>query len=60
MSTRPSLFADQEREDKLNRFGNALEVMEQHVDFVSLAAEVDLAAPRSAASAAANVLLPPN
>jgi len=41
-----SLFADQEREAKLNRLGDALQVMEQHVDFTALAAEVDLAAPR--------------
>jgi IS5 family transposase len=41
-----SLFADQEREAKLNKLGDALQVMEQHVDFTALAAEVDLAAPR--------------
>ena len=41
-----SLFADQEREAKLNKLGDALQVMEQHVDFAALAAEVDLAAPR--------------
>jgi IS5 family transposase len=41
-----SLFADQEREAKLNKLGDALQVMEQHVDFVALAAEVDRAAPR--------------
>src|SRR5512133_3785264 len=41
-----SLFADQEREAKLNQLGDALRVMEQHVDFAALAAEVDLAAPR--------------
>jgi IS5 family transposase len=41
-----SLFADQEREAKLNQLGDALQVMEQHVDFATLAAEVDLAAPR--------------
>ena len=41
-----SLFADQEREAKLNQLGDALQVMEQHVDFAALAAEVDLAAPR--------------
>ena len=27
-----SLFADQEREAKLNKLGDALQVMEQHVD----------------------------
>jgi IS5 family transposase len=41
-----SLFADQEREAKLNKLGDALRVMEQHVDFAALAAEVDRAAPR--------------
>lgn len=41
-----SLFADQERESKLNKLGDALQVMEQYVDFAALAAEVDRAAPR--------------
>jgi IS5 family transposase len=41
-----SLFADQEREAKLNKLGDALRVLEQHVDFAALAAEVDSAAPR--------------
>ena len=41
-----SLFADQEREAKLNKLGDALRVMEQHVDFAALADEVDRAAPR--------------
>lgn len=41
-----SLFADQEREAKLNKLGDALQVMEQYVDFSALAAEVDRAAPR--------------
>jgi IS5 family transposase len=41
-----SLFADQECESKLNRLGDALRVMEQHVDFAALAAEVERAAPR--------------
>lgn len=41
-----SLFADQEREAKLNKLGDALRVMEQHVDFVALANEIDEAAPR--------------
>ncbi len=41
-----SLFADQEREAKLNKLGDALRVMEQHVDFAALAEEVDRAAPR--------------
>ncbi|WP_374046459.1 hypothetical protein [Massilia antarctica] len=41
-----SLFAGQEREAKLNKLGDALVVMERHVDFAALAAEVELAAPR--------------
>lgn len=41
-----SLFADQEREAKLNKLGDALQVMEQYVDFSALAAEADRAAPR--------------
>ncbi|MCE3607863.1 hypothetical protein LXA47_30310 [Massilia sp. P8910] len=41
-----SLFADQEREVKLNKLGDALKVMEQHVDFITLADAVDEAAPR--------------
>jgi hypothetical protein len=41
-----SLFADQEREAKLNKLGDALRLLEQHVDFAALAAEVDHAAPR--------------
>jgi IS5 family transposase len=39
-----SLFADQEREAKLNQLGDALQGMKRHVDFAALAAEVDLAA----------------
>lgn len=45
-----SLFADQEREAKLNQLGDALQVMEQHVNFAALAAEVDRAAPRPRSS----------
>lgn len=41
-----SLFADQEREAKLNDLGDTLRVLEQHVDFAALAASVDHAAPR--------------
>jgi len=41
-----SLFADQEREAKLNKLGDALRVLEEHVDFAELAAAVDHAAPR--------------
>lgn len=41
-----SLFAAEEREAKLNKMGDILQVMEQHVDFVALAASIDRAAPR--------------
>ena len=41
-----SLFADQEREAKLSKLGDALRVMEQHVDCAALADEVDRAALR--------------
>ena len=40
------IFADQEREAKLNKLGDALRVREQHVDFAALTDEVDRAAPR--------------
>ena len=43
---RTSLFADQEREAKLNKLGDTLRVLEQHVDFAALAAAVDASAPR--------------
>ena len=36
--------AEHECEGKLNKLGDALRVMEQHVDFAALAAEVDHAA----------------
>ena len=41
-----SLFAAEEREAKLDRWGDVLQAMEQHVDFKALAAEIDRAAPR--------------
>ena len=41
-----SLFAAEEREAKLDRLGDVLQVMEQHVGFKALAAEVDRVAPR--------------
>lgn len=40
------LFADQEREAKLNELGDTLRVLEQHVNFAALATSVDHAAPR--------------
>jgi IS5 family transposase len=41
-----SLFAEQERETKLDRIGDALSKLAEHVDFAALAAEIDEAAPR--------------
>lgn len=36
-----SLFADQEREAKLDSLGDPLALLNKHVDFASLAAEID-------------------
>ncbi len=41
-----SLFAAEEREAKLDRLEDVLQVMEQHVDFKALAAEMDRIVPR--------------
>lgn len=41
-----SLFAAEERETKLNKLGDVLQILEKHVDFADLAAAIDLAAPR--------------
>jgi len=41
-----SLFAGQEREAKLDKLGDALRTLQEHVDFAALAAEIDRAAPR--------------
>jgi transposase, IS5 family len=43
---KPNLFAAQEREAKLSKLGDALQVLERHVDFAAMAASVDKAAPR--------------
>ncbi|MYM33713.1 IS5 family transposase [Duganella sp. FT94W] len=43
---KPNLFAAQEREAKLTKLGDALQVLERHVDFAALANGVDTAAPR--------------
>ena len=43
---KPNLFAAQEREAKLSKLGDSLELLERHVDFAALAAAVDQAAPR--------------
>lgn len=41
-----SLFAAEEREAKLNKLGDILQILEEHVDFAALAAAIDAAAPR--------------
>lgn len=41
-----SLFADQEREAKLNSLGDPLALLDKHVDFAALADEIDGWAPR--------------
>ncbi|MCG9030874.1 IS5 family transposase [Laribacter hongkongensis] len=41
-----SLFAAEERENKLSRLGDPLESLGRHVDFAALAASVDRALPR--------------
>lgn len=41
-----SLFADQEREAKLDSLGDPLALLDKHVDFAALAAEIDRCAPR--------------
>jgi IS5 family transposase len=43
-----SLFAGQEREAKLDKLGDTLSALRQHVDFTALAAEIDRAAQRPA------------
>ena len=41
-----SLFADQECEAKLNSLGDPLALLDKHVDFAALAAEIDHWGPR--------------
>jgi len=41
-----SLFAAEEREAKLDKLGDVLQLLEKHVDFAALAAEIDRSAPR--------------
>jgi hypothetical protein len=41
-----SLFAAEEREAKLDKLGDVLQVLEKHVDFAALAKAIDQAAPR--------------
>lgn len=40
------LFAAEEREQKLDRKGDLLSVLEKHVSFAALATEIDRIAPR--------------
>ena len=42
-----SLFADQEREAKMDSLGDPLALLDKHVDFAALAAEIDRWAPRT-------------
>ena len=46
-----SLFADQEREAKLDSLGDPLALLDKHVDFAALAAEIDRWAPRPSRAA---------
>jgi len=41
-----SLFAAEEREAKLDKLGDILQVFEKHVDFKALSKAIDQAAPR--------------
>jgi IS5 family transposase len=41
-----SLFAAKERETKLNKLGDVLQVLKKHVDFATLASAIDLVAPK--------------
>jgi transposase, IS5 family len=41
-----SLFAAEERETKPYKLGDALQVLEEHVDFAAMASSIDQAAPR--------------
>lgn len=47
-AVKTSLFAAQEREEKLDRKGDLLCELEKHVDFKALADEIDRVAPRKA------------
>lgn len=46
MMIKSSLFASQEREMKLNKLGDVLQELDEHIDFTALASAVDKAAPR--------------
>lgn len=55
-----SLFAAEEREAKLDKMGDILQIMEQHVDFAALAASIDQAAPRPASDKGGRPPFPTN
>jgi len=40
------MFAADKRKEKIDRLGDPLTALEEHIDFVSLAAEVDRVTPR--------------
>jgi hypothetical protein len=40
-----SLFAAEERETKLDKLGDVLQILEKHVDFAALSASIDKVAP---------------
>lgn len=46
MMPKPSLFAEEERGNRREKLGDPLIGLRKHVDFVALAAVIDLAAPR--------------
>ena len=45
---KPDLFADQEHKSKIDSLGDPLVDIEKHIDFMALAAKVDLVSPRVA------------
>ena len=46
MMPKPSLFAEEERGNRREKLGDPLMGLSKHVDFVALAAAIDIAAPR--------------
>lgn len=53
-----TLFAEQERQTKLDKIGDAQSKLAVHVDFAALAAEIDEAAPRPRHEPGGRTLLP--
>ena len=53
-----SLFAAEEREQKLDRKGDLLLTLEKHVKFAALAAEIDRIAPRPSDKQGGPVAIP--